>query len=148
MQNQQPKIDDETLAFLQQVFQLVRGGQAEEFREYLVRGLPANLRNEKGDSLLMIAAYNGHPEVVKLLLEYGADPEMANDRGQTPLAAAAFKGDIEVIGILLDNGADIDKQDASGHTALMAARIMNAADTPAQLARASERGHPPAPPQD
>ena len=47
MQNQQPKIDEETLAFLQQVFQLVRGGQAEEFREYLVRGLPPNLRNER-----------------------------------------------------------------------------------------------------
>ena len=45
MQNQQPKMDEETLAFLQQVFQLVRGGRAEEFREYLVRGLPPNLRN-------------------------------------------------------------------------------------------------------
>ena len=40
MQNQPSKIDEETLAFLQQIFQLVRGGQAEEFREYLVRGLP------------------------------------------------------------------------------------------------------------
>ena len=108
MQNQQPKMDEETLAFLQQVFQLVRAGQAEEFGEYLVRGLPPNLRNEKGDSLLMIAAYNGHPDVVKLLLEHGADAELANDRGQTPLAAAAFKGDIEVINILLDSGADVD----------------------------------------
>ena len=125
MQNQQPKMDEETLAFLQQVFQLVRGGQAEEFREYLVRGLPPNLRNEKGDSLLMIAAYNGHPDVVKLLLEHGADAELANDRGQTPLAAAAFKGDIDVINILLDSGADVDGGVDGGRTALMTAAMFN-----------------------
>ena len=55
--------------------------------------MPANLRNDKGDSLLMLACYHGHEEVVRLLLDHGGDTELSNDRGQTPLAAAAFKGD-------------------------------------------------------
>ena len=72
-------------------------GQARELGELLRMGLPPNLRNEKGDSLLMLASYHGHADTVRVLMEHGADPELANDRGQTPLAGAAFKGDMATI---------------------------------------------------
>lgn len=54
--------------------------------------MPANLTNDRGDSLLMLAAYHGHAEAVTALVGRGADPDRANDRGQTPLAGAVFKG--------------------------------------------------------
>ena len=101
-------LDDETLAFVGRVFQYARGGQAQELDELLGMGLPANLRNEKGDSLLMLASYYGHAAVVRLLLERGAAPDQANDLGQTPLAGAAFKGDGAVVALLLDHGARVD----------------------------------------
>ena len=65
---------------------------------YAIKGLPPNLRNHKGDTLLMLAAYHGHVETVKVLLENQADPEIRNDNGQSPIAGAAFKGDLAFAG--------------------------------------------------
>jgi hypothetical protein len=45
----------------------------------------------------MLAAYHGHAELVKLLLDHGADPNRLNDRGQSPLAGAVFKMEDAVI---------------------------------------------------
>ena len=89
MPNAPPTLDDETLAFARRVFQHARAGNAPELAELFDAGLPLNLRNDKGDTLLMLASYHGHGDVVRLLMEHVADPELANDRGQTPLAAAA-----------------------------------------------------------
>ena len=45
----------------------------------------------------MLAAYHGHSELVKLLMQHGADPNRLNDRGQSPLAGALFKKEDAVI---------------------------------------------------
>lgn len=54
--------------------------------------------------------YSGSPEVVKLLLKYGADPNAADKEGMTPIYRAATneKNAIELIKILLAAGADIE----------------------------------------
>ena len=88
--------DDRTLDFARRVFQFARTGETEELAALLGQGLPANLRNERGDNLLMLACCHGHLETARVLLEHGADPELLNDAGQTPLAGAAFKGDAAV----------------------------------------------------
>jgi len=49
----------------------------------------------------MLAAYHGHVELVKLLIQHGADPNSLNDRGQSPLAGAVFKGEAEVVEVSL-----------------------------------------------
>jgi uncharacterized protein len=88
-------------------------------------GVPANLCNHKGDTLIMLAAYHGHPRTVAALLERGADPDRPNDRGQTPLAGAVFKGEREVIEALLDGGAD---PTAGTPSAVDTARMFGSAD--------------------
>lgn len=75
-----PQPDEETIAFAGRVFQLARSGGAEQMRSLLAQGLPPNLRNDKGDTLLMLAAYHGHAETVAVLMAHKADPEIANDR--------------------------------------------------------------------
>ncbi|KAJ9629934.1 hypothetical protein H2203_002319 [Taxawa tesnikishii (nom. ined.)] len=61
-----------------------------------------------GDTLLMLAAYHGHADTVKMLLEKGADPNVLNDRGQSPIAGAVFKGEDEVVRLLWEVGrADV-----------------------------------------
>jgi ankyrin repeat protein len=117
--------DDETIAFAQKVFHLVRTGDAEILGSLLHQGLPANLCNHKGDSLLMLASYHGHFDTARLLLEHGADTEMRNDHGQTPIAGAAYKGDGAMVRLLLDHGADVEGAAPDGKTALMLAAMFN-----------------------
>jgi ankyrin repeat protein len=88
------------------VFNLGRDGDTGALAAYVDAGVPVNLSNDKGDTLVMLAAYHGHAETVAALLARGADPNRPNDRGQTPLAGAVFKGEREVIEALLEGGAD------------------------------------------
>ena len=98
--------DPEVLQLAAKVFNLARQGDTGTLAAYVDAGVPANLSNDKGDTLVMLAAYHGHPQTVAALLERGADPDRPNDHGQTPLAGAVFKGERAVIDALLDGGAD------------------------------------------
>jgi uncharacterized protein len=101
-----PELDAETLAFARRVFDMARAGDASTLADLLDGGLPVNLTNDKGDTLLLLAAYHSHPESVRVLLGHGADTSRTNDRGQTALAAAVFRQDAEVVTDLLEAGAD------------------------------------------
>jgi ankyrin repeat protein len=90
------------------LFDMARAGRGEELAAYVDAGVPVNLANDSGDTLLMLAAYHGHPEAVRALLGRGAEPDRANDRGQTPLAGAVFKGEDEIAALLVEAGADAD----------------------------------------
>lgn len=102
------ELDAEALAFAHAVFELARGGEAERLAGYLDAGLTPDLTNDKGDTLLMLAAYHVHPETVRVLLARGAALDRANDRGQTALAAAVFRQSAEIVRDLLAAGADPD----------------------------------------
>ncbi|MBY0259225.1 ankyrin repeat domain-containing protein [Methylobacterium sp.] len=130
---QKPELDAETLAFAGRVFQFARMGHAADLADLFAQGLPANLCNDKGDSLLMLAAYNGQGETARVILENGGDPELANVRGQTPLAGAAFKGDLDMAALLLAHGAQVDGTGSGTRTALMTAAMFNRTDMVALL---------------
>ncbi|MFF2851193.1 ankyrin repeat domain-containing protein [Streptomyces sp. NPDC058001] len=98
--------DPEVVELATKIFDLARHGDADAIAAYVDAGVPANLTNDSGDSLVMLAAYHGHADAVRALLARGAEPDRANDRGQTPLAGAVFKGEDAVIRALLDGGAD------------------------------------------
>ncbi|MEV6773947.1 ankyrin repeat domain-containing protein [Nocardia sp. NPDC051030] len=100
--------DDRVLELAAKIFDLARSGDAVTLAEYVDAGVPVNLTNERGDTLVMLAAYYGHRDAVAALLERGADPNGTDDKGPTPLAGAVFKGDTEVVRLLLDAGADPD----------------------------------------
>ncbi len=86
---------------------------------------------------LMRAAFSGDLELVKLLLDKGADPTIMSKDGETVLGAAAALGFIqgyqkerpvaerlEVIKLLVDLGMDVNWADDYGITPLMAAANM------------------------
>ena len=121
-----PGLDAETLAFAARVFDMARHGRPPDLAALLDQGLPVDLRNDKGDTLLMLAAYNGNAPVVEALLARGADADRVNDRGQVPLAGAAFKGDLPVVRLLLAHGARVDGPDEGGdRTPLMIAAMFD-----------------------
>ncbi|MGW2047975.1 ankyrin repeat domain-containing protein [Streptomyces sp. NPDC001858] len=98
--------DPEVVELATKIFDLARQGQTEELVAYVDAGVPANLTNDRGDSLVMLAAYHGHADAVRALLARGAEADRINDRGQTPLAGAVFKGETEVVKALLEAGVD------------------------------------------
>ncbi|RLU82302.1 hypothetical protein CTZ27_30625 [Streptomyces griseocarneus] len=102
----EPAHDPEVLQLAAKVFDLARHGDKDTLAAYVDAGVPVNLTNDRGDTLIMLAAYHGHLDVVHALLERGADPNRTNDKGQTPLAGAVFKGEDEVVRALLEHGAD------------------------------------------
>jgi uncharacterized protein len=98
--------DPELVEFATKLFGLARTGQTDTLAAYVDAGVSADLTNDAGDTLLMLAAYHGHAGTVRALLDRGADPGRPNDRGQTPLAGAVFTKEPQVVRALLDAGAD------------------------------------------
>jgi ankyrin repeat protein len=89
-------------------FELARTGEHDRLLRFVEAGLPVDLVNGAGDSLLMLAAYHGHAATVRALVKAGADVDKRNDRDQSPLAGAVFKNYDEVVAVLLEAGADPD----------------------------------------
>ena len=89
------------------LFDRARAGEAARLGAYVDAGVPVDMTDAHGNTLLMLAAYHGHADAVGVLIERGASVEAVNDRGQTPLAGAVFKGYEDVVAALLDAGADV-----------------------------------------
>ena len=105
-ESERPELTQEEVDFLHSVFDLAREGQAEHLAALLDQGLPVNLTDAKGDTLLILAAYREQPEVVRLLIERGAELDRMNDRGQTALVSAVFRNHEPIARMLLEAGAD------------------------------------------
>ena len=86
-----------------------RMGNLGEVKKQLAWGVNVNRSHFfTRDTPLIEAAANGHVDVVKLLIENGADVNLKGEAWYGPLHAAAAKGHIEVVKILLENGADVN----------------------------------------
>lgn len=90
------------------LFDRARAGETERLAAYVDAGVPVELTDAAGNTLLMLAAYHGHAAAVGALLERGAAVDAVNDRGQTPLAGAVFKGYPDVVRVLVAAGAGPD----------------------------------------
>ncbi|XP_031330499.1 ankyrin repeat domain-containing protein 50 isoform X1 [Photinus pyralis] len=80
-----------------------------------------DLHDLHGQAALHVAARLGQAQVVKVLLQAGADVDQADGDGWTPLRAAAWGGHTEVVELLVKHGCALDSVDAENRTALRAA---------------------------
>ncbi|SDW62510.1 hypothetical protein SAMN05216215_1004174 [Saccharopolyspora shandongensis] len=99
---------------------LAREGETAQLAEFVDHGLPVDVTDQGGNTLLMLAAYHGHAGTVRALLDRGANPDLRNERDQAPIAGALFKGADEVVAVLREAGADLD----AGTPSARAAAIM------------------------
>ncbi|MCP4397106.1 MAG: ankyrin repeat domain-containing protein, partial [bacterium] len=79
----------------------------------------------KGFTPLMLAASEGHAEIVRLLCEQDAVLETALPDGWTALMLGAYRGDLKTVEILIEQGANVNTIVKAGkwkdYTVLMAA---------------------------
>ncbi|CAH0549633.1 unnamed protein product [Brassicogethes aeneus] len=80
-----------------------------------------DLQDIHGQAALHVAARLGQAQVVKVLLEAGANADQADVDGWTPLRAAAWGGHTEVVELLVKHGCSLDSVDSENRTALRAA---------------------------
>ena len=83
--------------------------------------IPADVRDEGGNTSLMSAALDGQTEIVKGLLRNGADVNAQNLEGRTALMFAVINLRTATVKTLLQFGADVNVQAHCGCTPLMLA---------------------------
>ncbi|WP_148219172.1 ankyrin repeat domain-containing protein [Azospirillum sp. B510] len=103
---------DSVLALLRNPADLSRALQA---------GASADTRVDSGKTLLMLAAEQGLPDAVRVLLDRHARTDLRTSDGATAVMYAAWEGHDAVVRALADGGADLDTTNSDGKTALMAA---------------------------
>jgi ankyrin repeat protein len=109
----------------------VQANDIAQVRKLVAQGTNVNELDQNQDAPLIMAAYKGYAEIVKLLLEAGADVTVV-DPGMkaTALHAAAYAGHAEAARLLIEHRIDIDKQGPfNGYTALHDAIWQNNVET-------------------
>jgi ankyrin repeat protein len=134
-------LEPEVLDLASRLFDGARSGDAAMLAAYIDAGVPVNLTNTHGDTLVMLASYHGHEAAVAALIARGADVDRHNNRRQTPLAGAVFKNDTTIIELLLRADAD---PDAGSPSALETARFFKREELARQLQQhIGQRGRAP-----
>ncbi|MCI6989111.1 MAG: ankyrin repeat domain-containing protein [Campylobacter sp.] len=93
-----------------------RKNEWQTLQKMIEHGFNPNFKDHKGNTLLMLASYNGAYECAKMLLDKGAKVDEKNAHGQTPLAGVCFKGYFEIAKLLVQRGANIDENNGLGAT--------------------------------
>ncbi len=94
----------------QMALDFAREGDSDTLQSMIKSGLPIELKDSRGNTLLMLSAYNGNYETAKMLVEMGADVNSVNDHGHSIIAGVAFKGYLDICKLLVENGAIIDNR--------------------------------------
>jgi ankyrin repeat protein len=97
-------------------------GNVNAVKALLAAGANVNGKeNRQGDTALMWALAEKHPDVAWELVEHGADIHARTKDGFTPLLFAAQQGDLESTKMLLDKGIDVNEATPDGDNALLVA---------------------------
>jgi hypothetical protein len=84
----------------------VQGGDAGAVQLFLAAGMPAVVH---GKQAIWAAISFKHPEVVKVLIDAGADVNQAGEYGQTMVMLASDLKHLEILQMLIDAGADVNR---------------------------------------
>jgi ankyrin repeat protein len=158
-----PCVQNVHAAVYDEMMSAVKLGDRGTVIDLLNRGMDVNTSDIEGNTLLMLAVRENHPELVDLFIQQRAKINARNMHGDsalrlaayqgqlslvkrlveagaqlemegwTPLIYATFNGHAEVVEYLLSKGADINAVSESGMTALMAAARGGYADLAKRL---------------
>src|SRR5665647_2784210 len=93
--------DPQLVSIAHACFDFARAGDTARLRAYVEQGVPVNLTDATGNTLLMLSAYHGHAETVSACLDF------------------ARPGDTARLGAYVLPGVPVNLTDATGNTLLM-----------------------------
>ena len=106
--------------FPESFLSVISTGDTESAQLFLDAGYSPSERDARGVPALSLAVRSQYPDMVRVLLDSGADVNyVAADRGYSPLMDAAQKGDEIMCRILIEYGADVNLASKDGQTALI-----------------------------
>lgn len=101
------------------LIKVVKNGNINSTRELVSKGSDVNARNKDGYTVLTVASWYGHKEIVELLIESGADVNARDTEGsRTALLGASLSGQKEIAEKLIKSGADVNAKFKDGRTVL------------------------------
>jgi uncharacterized protein len=115
-------------------FDAAREGRADLLAGLIKSGMGVDVRDSSGFTALILAAYDGQPAAVDLLLRNGADPCAADLKGNTALMGVAFKDELDIAERLVAH-CDVNMRNHEGQTAVMMAALFGHADIVRLLAK-------------
>ncbi|KAK3991458.1 ankyrin-3 [Cladorrhinum sp. PSN332] len=99
-------------------------GQAENLKILLDAGIEdIDDPDSDGSTALQNAVFFNRPEVVKLLLDAGADPEKSDTLNRTCLHTAVRRGNMDCTRVLVEHGCNVNPKDRHGWTPLFCALL-------------------------
>lgn len=118
-----------------------RFGDIEDVHKALEEKVDVNAQDEWGKTALHMAAANGHEEIVKALVDAGANLALANESGNTALHWSCLMGQEGVTRLLMQSGANpsalnmmeqtpVDEAFSRGHRHIV--DLINAFSAPAK----------------
>ncbi|KIP77232.1 ankyrin [Vibrio harveyi] len=90
------ELEEEYQSLVELFFDAARIGNNEVVDTFVSQGFPIDQRNTQSYTALMLAAYQGHRETVRLLLDSGANACLQDKRGNTALMGALIKREIGI----------------------------------------------------
>lgn len=110
-----------------ELFNAIKRNDIEKVKELILAGFDVNTKDFYWGTIPLHHAVcaNANIEIVKFLLDNGAEVNAQNKYKSTPLHWAASFSNKYIVKLLLDNGATIDIKDNNGHTPLHRAILEN-----------------------
>ena len=101
------------------ILKLAEDGHLEELKRIITNDNNlVHIKDKDEYTALHRASYNNHIEVVKFLIECGADINASTIDGWRPIHCAAKWAHVDVVRLLVSKGADVNAASAGGNTPL------------------------------
>lgn len=122
---------EDKLQFVKKQIEHIKNVQGDKYHGLLLKAV-INAQNQYGRTALMLAACDGYPDIVKVLLEAKAHPNITDNGGDTALIYATYYGErnrheakpfIDIVKLLLKAQADLNIENTDGATALYGAVV-------------------------
>ena len=107
------------------ISQLIKYHHILGLTEYIINDTEGSKRLLNDTKSLCLASKNASLEIIKFLVESGANLNATGEKEETPFLEATSSGQLKLVKYFIENGVDVNEKDTYGNTSLMLASKKN-----------------------